>query len=258
MPSGKHASNPSPAGVNVLFHGLFVFKFCRDEYVRVHVPVVKGHSYKAGPYKAETDLRQGKHYRLHGVRGKHSEPGEFQPRDYAVSPAMHFMNPADDCIFCDFHLPMPHEILSLRFREKLNKEDFFPGARLVWPPQRLASILVFTYEKVTGQDLCLEPGAICLPSPSRNNAGQAFNFHVFSEPPTPQDVEHVLHATEVFNDLFPGLDIHFNRAYKDNEIESPQESNIPGIRPEDQLGLGERDQEKARGGNCHFLAMIGA
>jgi hypothetical protein len=247
----SQARNPTP-DLCIWFHGLFAFVIKQD-HIAVLTPKIHGHSYLAGLWKQEQELKEGEWYRLLGVtdRARPDQMPILTGDQAPIRSRVTIVNMAES--FYLIRLPFPRQIISLRYIK-----GEFSGADAPPPSRRIPTAQILRYRVADYANLRLDPFK---PWVTQKRPPSIINFHIFSEPPNLTVPDHAVGAFDEMIQMFPDIDLKLvNGAGSCFGLDL----NLPpGLDPKHQVSLAERNggcegkQEGSRTGNC-FMVMLDA
>jgi hypothetical protein len=150
MPKKRPSQGPI---LNVIFHGAFAFlEEEKQQRIRVMIPVIAGHEYRAGNWLGETRLRRGM-YELKGVT-----PGRVSQFNAGRNLIVSSKKPAARPLpYATLFFPLPDKIKSLR-TAKVPTSDFTNRRHLLVKrkKQHISTLQIFTYNFTSANELLLQ------------------------------------------------------------------------------------------------------
>ena len=230
---------PNRGQLNVILHGLFTILVQKDE-ITVYIPNMgSDHTYKAGSWLAEINLDPGD-YQLEGAIARDVKDGVFDPNQNMVLNKVR-INDAECCgrVYATLHLPLTKAVSLRRLaiapgalggdsRDKVDQPD---GEHFS------AAVQILTYDFNNDANLRLGD------HPWEPIFDEGFvNLHVFAQPESPPEDDHIRHAFQMSMGLFTGVDLVLKQpvAPADVEKEAEEVKALGGIHPQELQGLDER------------------
>ena len=225
--------------VNVLFHGLSVIAFGREE-VRVYLPDAgTDRGCLAGTWMQEIALARGEEYRFSGVMtGPRPAFGDIEPRENATFAK----RPVDASLsYCELVFPFPDFVTPLRLMHKSHGKNFFLGSpQPIVEPKAIPQIVAFTYTHPdTTSPLQFRPLAwtpVVL--------GGVVNLHVWDVPVKAASEASAIEAIGKMTKMIRAPALGLNPVYDKIEPPRPDEKpEVEGLGCDEEWGWMERMNE---------------
>jgi len=168
----------------VIFHGAFAFlEEEKQQRIRVMIPVIARHEYRAGNWLGETRLRRGI-YELKGVT-----PGRVSQFNAKRNLIVRSKKPAArPQPYATLFFPLPEKITSLRTAKVPTSSFTNPQHLLVkGKKQHISTLQVFTYNFMSANELLLKSAngghfwePVMQAKKKKNRIERSVNLHIFS------------------------------------------------------------------------------
>lgn len=247
-----HRGQRSGEKLYVWFHGLFGF-YVKPDHIVVVTPYMPEHSYFAGSWMNETEIKAGEWYRLRGVSNRRTL--RTAPRiDATKAAVLSGISKVDlDASYFLLRLDFPKQIIPVR-----HVKATFTGKAKDQLPSQFPLVHLFEYD-LNDPD-CLSVESLDW-QPMRNPGSLITNLHIFAEPQELVPNEHAMHAFMMLVSMFPGTDLRLDDSSYKYVI--PLDPNVPtgnlpcGLDPNQEMSLAERPGAKSGTQPANCFALIG-